>query len=158
MISCLALEMSRTISLPPALEDVLLERSSLLPDLAQHRERRVDAVVDDLVEQVAGALGESCSRQSSRVRQRSKRYSSGCDRLVGQRDDEVGTDEDVELGGVEAAEALVVAREVQDDEQVVVVLVDLRALVAAADVLVVERVEVEVLLQPRAVARRGARC
>jgi hypothetical protein len=50
---------------------------------------------------------------------------------------------------------LVVAREVQHDEQVVVVLVDLRALVARADVLVVERVELEVLLEPRAVDRRG---
>jgi hypothetical protein len=45
---------------------------------------------------------------------------------------------------------------VQDDEEVVVVLVDLRALVAAVDVLVVERVEVEVLLQPRAVDRARA--
>ena len=49
------------------------------------------------------------------------------------------------------ATLLVEAREVQHDEQVVVVLVDLRALVARADVLVVERVEVEVLLEPRPV-------
>jgi hypothetical protein len=40
---------------------------------------------------------------------------------------------------------------VQDDEEVVVVLVDLRALVAREDVLVVEGMELEVLLQPRAV-------
>jgi hypothetical protein len=40
---------------------------------------------------------------------------------------------------------------VQDDEQVVVVLVDLRALVAREDVLVIERVEVEALLEPRLV-------
>ena len=65
--------------------------------------------------------------------------------------DVVGADEDVELGRVEPADLLVVAREVQDDEQVVVVLVHLRALVARVDVLVVERVEVEVLLEPGAV-------
>jgi hypothetical protein len=45
---------------------------------------------------------------------------------------------------------------VQDDEQVLVVLVDLRALVAREDVLVVERVEVEALLQPRLVDRARA--
>src|SRR5262249_55219309 len=39
-------------------------------------------------------------------------------------------------------------REVQDDEQVVVVDVDLRTLVAGEDVLEVEGVEVEVLLEP----------
>ena len=68
--------------------------------------------------------------------------------LVGERDQVVGPDEDVDLGRVEARDRLVVAREVQDDEQVVVVLVDLRALVARVDVLVVERVEVEALLEP----------
>ena len=41
-----------------ALEDLLLDALELEADLAQHRERGVDAVVDDLVEQVAGALGE----------------------------------------------------------------------------------------------------
>src|SRR4029077_10089588 len=57
-----------------------------------------------------------------------------------------------ELGGVQAPDVLVEAREVQDDEEVVVVLVDLRALVAREDVLVVERVEVEALLEPSAMA------
>src|SRR5687767_15424181 len=42
---------------------------------------------------------------------------------------------------------LVVHREVEHDEEVLGVLVDLRALVARGDVLVVERVEVEVLLE-----------
>jgi hypothetical protein len=40
---------------------------------------------------------------------------------------------------------------VQDHEEVVLVLVDLRALIAREDVLVVEGMEVEVLLEPRAV-------
>ena len=90
------------------------------------------------------------------ARQRSNRYSTGCSGAFGQRDQEVGPDEDVELGRVEAPDRLVEDREVQDDEQVVVVLVDLRPLVARADVLVVERVEVEVLLEPGPVDRRGA--
>ena len=76
--------------------------------------------------------------------------------LVGQRDQVVRADEDVDLGGVEARDRLVVAREVQHDEQVVVVLVDLRALVAREDVLVVERVEVEALLEPGLVGRPRA--
>jgi hypothetical protein len=45
---------------------------------------------------------------------------------------------------------------VEHDEQIAVVLVDLGALVAREDVLVVQRVEVEVLLQPGAVAGPGA--
>jgi hypothetical protein len=45
---------------------------------------------------------------------------------------------------------------VQDDEQVVVVRVDLRALVAREEVLVVEGMEVEVLLEIGAVDRTGA--
>ena len=73
----------------------------------------------------------------------------------GQRDEEVGTHEDVQLGGVEAAHGLVEHREVQDDEEVLGVLVDLRALVARGHVLVVERMELEVLLEPRAVDRAG---
>src|SRR3712207_7942612 len=44
----------------------------------------------------------------------------------------------------------------QDDEQVVLVLVDLRPLVAREDVFVVERVEVEVLLEPGAIGSSRA--
>ena len=151
MISCLAFERSRTISLVALLEDVLLEALELEPDLAQHRKRGVDAVVDDLVEQVAGALGEQVLAQLVVGAAALEEVLERLDRLVGHRDEEVGADEDVDLGRVEAVDALVVDREVQDDEQVALVLVDLRALVAREDVLVVERVEVEVLFQPRAV-------
>ena len=152
MISCLTLEMSRTTSGTLALEDLLLDALELVAHLAQHRERGVDAVVDDPVEQVAGALGEEALAQLLVGAQAAlEQVLDGLQRLVGQRDDVVGPDEDVELGGVQAADVLVVAREVQDDEEVVVVLVDLRALVAREDVLVVERVEVEALLEPGAV-------
>ena len=104
-------------------------------------------------------MEKSRSRSSSLVRAALEQVLDRLQRLVRQRDQEVGPDEEVELGRVEPGDLLVEAREVQDDEQVVVVLVDLRALVAREDVLVVERVELEVLLQPGAVDRRaGARC
>ena len=134
-----------------ALEDVLLDALELVAHLAQHRERGVHAVVDDLVEQVAGALGEQLVAQLLVGAAALEQVLDGLQRLVGQRDQVVGPDEQVELGGVQARDGLVVAREVQDDEQVVVVLVDLRALVAREDVLVVEGVELEALLEPRLV-------
>ena len=134
-----------------ALEDVLLEALELVAHLAQHREGGVDAVVDDLVEQVAGALGEQLLAELLRRAAALEEVLERRHRLVGQRDDVVRADEEVDLGRVQAPDGLVEGGEVQDDEEVVVVLVDLRALVAREDVLVVERVEVEVLLQPGAV-------
>src|SRR5205085_5919625 len=77
------------------------------------------------------------------------------ERSVRQRDQVVGPDEHVELLGIQAPDLLVENRELQNDEEVVVVLVELRALVARADVLVVERVELEVLLEPGLVDRAG---
>ena len=65
-----------------------------------------------------------------------------------------GPDEEVELARVQPPDLLVEDREVQDDEQVVGVLVDLRPLVARHDVLEVERVEVEVLGEPGALEHR----
>ena len=139
-----------------ALEDLLLDALELVADLAQHRERGVDAVVDDLVEQVAGALGEQRLAQLLVGAAALEQVLERLQRLVGQRDQEVGPDEQVELGRVQARHRLVVGREVEHDEQVVVVLVDLRPLVARVDVLVVERVEVEALLEPGAVGRPRA--
>ena len=54
-------------------------------------------------------------------------------------------DEDVELGGVQALNSLVVDREVQDPEEVFGVLVDLRSLALRKDVLQIERVPAEAL-------------
>ena len=136
-----------------ALEDVLLEPLELVADLAQHREAVVERVVDDLVEQVARALREQRVAHLLARAAALEQVLDRRDRLVRQRDQVVGPDEDVELGRVQPPDRLVEHREVQDDEQVVVVLVDLRALVAREDVLVVERVEVEVLLQPGPVDR-----
>ena len=58
MISCFTLEMSRTTSSEPALEDVVLDRVELVPDLVEDREAVVEEVVEDVVEQVARALAE----------------------------------------------------------------------------------------------------
>ena len=74
-------------------------------------------------------------------------------RLVRDRDHVAGADEEVELAGAEPAGGAVEDGEVEDDEEVVVVDVDLRPLVAGEDVLEVERVEVEVLLEPGALQR-----
>ena len=54
-------------------------------------------------------------------------------------------DEDVELGGVQALDGLVVDREVQDAEEVFGVLVDFRPLALRENVLEVERVPAEPL-------------
>ena len=159
MISCLTLEMSRTTSSRAALEDVVLERVELVADLAQHREAVVEAVVDDPVEQVAGAAREELLAQLLLGAAALEQVLDRLQRLVGDRDHVAGADEEVELAGAEAAGGAVEDREVEDDEQVVVVDVDLRPLVAREDVLEVEGVEVEVLLEPGALERaRGARC
>src|SRR4051794_1795924 len=139
-----------------ALEDALLDALELVADLAEHRERGVDAVVDDLVEQVAGALGEDLLAQLLVGAAALEQVLDRLQGLVRERDEEVGADEEVELGCVQPRHRLVVAREVQDDEEVVVVLVDLRALVAREHVLVVEGMELEALLEPRAVGRPRA--
>ena len=64
---------------------------------------------------------------------------------VRDRDDVVVADEDVELGGVQALNGLVIGREVEDGEEVplVLVVVDLRPLPLRDDVLDVERVPSE---------------
>ena len=74
---------------------------------------------------------------------------------VGERDQEVLAQEDVELGGVQAADALVVEGEVQDDEEVLGVLVDLRPLPLGEHVLDVELVEAEALGEKRDLERAG---
>src|SRR5256885_5030697 len=138
-----------------ALEDVLLEALELVAHLAQHREGGVDAVVHDLVEQVARALGEHLAAELRVGAAALEQVVDGLQWLVRQRDHEVAADEQVQLGRVEPSHVLVEAREVEHDEQVAVVLVDLGALVAREDVLVIQRVEVEVLLQPGAIAGPG---
>src|SRR4029079_8724955 len=75
---------------------------------------------------------------------------------VRDRDQVARADEEVELAGPEAPRGGVEDREVEDDEEVVVVDVDLRPLFAGEDVLEVEGVKIEVLLEPAALERAGA--
>ena len=153
MISCFASEMSRTISRRPPFEDVVLDAVELHLDLAQHRERGVDAGVDDLVEQVARALRERRLAQVRLLAVALEHRGQRRERDVREGDQVVRPHEQVHLRGQDPRGLLLVEREVQDDEDVVVVLVQLRAVVARVDVLEVERVEVEVGLQPVAIGR-----
>ncbi len=138
-----------------AVEDVVLERVELVADLAQHREAVVEAVVDQPVHQVAGAAREELLAQLLLAAAALEQVLDRLQRLVRDRHHVVGPDEDVELAGAEPPRGAVEDRQVEDDEEVVVVDVDLRPLVAREHVLEVERVEVEVLLQPGALQRPG---
>ena len=138
-----------------ALEDLVLDGVELVADLAEHREAVVEGVVDEPVEQIARALGEVLL---ARLLLRAAALEEVRDRLQGlvrDRDQVVAADEDVQLTRVQALHRVVVHREVKDDEEVVGVLVDLRPLVAGEHVLEVQRVEVEVLLEPAHLELRG---
>src|SRR5712692_9090599 len=126
-----------------ALEHLVLDRVELVPDLVQDREAVVEEVVEDVVEEVAGALAEQ-ARAKCLVLVAALEEAGDGKQLDGrQRDQEVGAEEDVELGGVQALDGLVVDREVEDDEEVLGVLVDLRPLALREHVLEVERVPAE---------------
>ena len=155
MISCFAFEMLPDDLVRPPLEDVVLELVELGAHLAQHRERGVDAGVDDPVQQVAGALREGRLAHLLALAVALEHRRQRRQVLVRQRDQVVGTDEQVELRRQEAPGRLVEDREVENDEQVVVVGVELGALVAGRDVLDVQRVEPELALQPLAVLLEG---
>src|SRR5581483_2196267 len=133
-----------------AREDLLLERVELVADLSQHREAVVEGVVDDAVEEEARPLGEELVAELLLLPAALEQVGDRLQRLVRNRDEVVRANEDVELAGVQAPDGAVEDREVQHDEQVLGVLVDLRALVAREDVLEVERVEPELLLEPGA--------
>ncbi|HEX9349733.1 MAG TPA: hypothetical protein VF877_00510 [Gaiellaceae bacterium] len=62
-----------------------------------------------------------------------------------QRDEVARAEEDVELGRVQPLDGLVVEREVQNGEEVLGILVDLRALALGEDVFDVERMPAEAL-------------
>ena len=156
MISCFAFEMSRTISsLRPSYSSSSI-RSSLCEDLVEDREAVVEEVVEDVVEQVARALGEQLVAQRGVLLAAVEEVRDRVQLDVGEQDQEVLADEDVELGGVQALDGLVVEREVEDDEEVVRVLVDLRPLPLREDVLDVELVEAEALGDERRLLRAWA--
>ena len=125
-----------------------LDRVELGPDLVQDREAVVEEVVEDVVEEVAGAP-EELLPQLGVVLAAPEEVGDREQLDVRQRDEEVLAEEDVELGGVQAPDGLVVEGEVEDDEEVLGVLVDLRPLPLGEDVLDVELVEAEALGQVR---------
>ena len=114
-----------------ALEHVVLDRVELVADLVEDREAVVEEVVEDVVEQVAGALREELLAQllvllAAAEEPRDRQELDGR-----QRDEVVRPDEEVELGCVQPLDVLVVDREVEDAEEVVRVVVDLRPLALA---------------------------
>ena len=148
MISCFACRDVAHDLVGATLEDVVLDPLELEADLPEHRERRVDAAVDELVEEVPGALRERLVAEVLAGLVALEDGPQRDERLVREGDEEVGPDEHVDLGREQPAGRLVEARELQNDEQVLVVGVELRALVAREDVLEVERVEPELRLEP----------
>ena len=132
-----------------ALEERVLDQVELEADLVQDREAVVVHRVDDLVEQEARALAHVLLAGRLAALAARPQGAQRLQRLVGERDHQVLGNEEVQLRRLEPPRALVEAREVQDDEQVVGVLVDLRPLAPPREhVLEVEGVEVVVLGQP----------
>ncbi len=104
--------------------------------------------VEDLVEDVAGALREPLGPLLGVLRQPFEDLLHRLQGYVRQRDEVVAPDKRIQLGRVEALGVLVVPGEVEDDEEVVVVVVDLRALAPRSDILEVELVERELRIEP----------
>ena len=138
-----------------ALEDPILQAAQLAAELTEHRKAGVHAAVQDLVEEPSRPtreeLGPKLWLLLGTLPQRRQRH----DVVLGHGDHIVGADEDVDLDRVQAPALLVEARELHDQEEVVIVDVELGALVDTGDILKVERVEAEVLGQPCVVG--GAR-
>src|SRR4051794_18781441 len=137
------------------LEQVVLDRIELVPDLVEDREAVVEEVVEDVVEQVPRPLREELVAKLLVLLTAAEepRYRQELD--VRQRDEVVGPDEEVELGRVQPLDVLVVDREVEDAEEVVRVVVDLRALAAREDVLEVEGMPAIALGEGRGLLQRG---
>jgi hypothetical protein len=102
-----------------------------------------------VVEQVARSLREEIFAQLGVVTAAVEEIRDRVQLDIRERDQEVGPEEDVELGRVQPLHSLVVEREVEYDEQVLGVLVDLRPLAVREHVLDVE------LVEPEALGERG---
>src|SRR4029079_11702135 len=102
-------------------------------------------VVEHVVEQVARALREEGLAEVLVVLAAAEETGHRQQLDVWERDQEVGPEEDVELGGIQPLDRLVVGGEVEDEEQILGVLVDLRALAFGKDVLESEGMPAEAL-------------
>ena len=127
--------------------DVVLDRVELVRDLVEDREAVVEEVVQDLVQQSPGAASEQLASQLLVLLAPREETGDWVQLAVRDRDDVVVPDEDVELGGVQPLDGLVVDGEVEDREEVtlVLVVVDLRALTLRDDVLHVQWMPAEAL-------------
>src|SRR5687767_6376852 len=123
-----------------ALVDVVLDRVELVADLVEDREAVVEAVVEHLVEKAPGAPREKLFTQLLVRLAASEEVRNRMQLDVRQRDQVVVSEENVELGCVQPLDRLVVEGKVEDDEEVVGIVVDLRALALRKDVLDVQRV------------------
>ena len=108
-----------------------------------------------MVQEVARALREEVLPQRASSSRAPEEVDDREQLDVRQRDQEVRAEEDVQLGRVQPAHGLVVEGEVQDDEEVLRVLVDLRPLPLGEDVLDVELVEAEALGEVGDLERAG---
>ena len=128
-------------------------------DLVEDREAVVEEVVEDLVQQPPRAAREELLAQALVLLAAPEETRDREELAVGDRDDVVVADEDVELGGVQPLNRLVEDREVEDGEEVPVLLVvvDLRPLSLRDDVLDVEGMPAEALRERLRRRRRPAR-
>ena len=123
-------------------EERLLDGVHALIDLGEDGEDVVDELVDEGVEGVIGAAAEQAfavvGGGFAALEERLERL----ERPVVDGDDVVGSDEEIDFGGAGEFVAGIPEREVHDEEEVVIVLIELGAFDGAADVLEVERVDV----------------
>ena len=130
-----------------SLEHLVLDPVEFVRDLVEDREAVVEEVVQDLVQQSPGAASEQLASQLLVLLAPREETGDWVQLAVRDRDDVVVPDEDVELGGVQPLDGLVVDGEVEDREEVtlVLVVVDLRALTLRDDVLHVQWMPAEAL-------------
>ncbi|MEN3311732.1 MAG: hypothetical protein V7645_1061 [Actinomycetota bacterium] len=113
-----------------AILDVVLDRVELVGDLVEDREAVVEEIVQHLVEEAAGSLAEELLAKTLVLLNAIEEPRDRKQLDVRDRDEVVGTEEEVELPGVQALDVLVVRGEVEDAEEIAVVdvVVDLRPL------------------------------
>src|SRR4029079_5217370 len=129
--------------------DVVLDRVELVRDLVEDREAVVEEIVEHLVEKPARALAEELVAEPLVLLQAIEQPGDREQVDIGDRDEVVGPEEEVELACVQALDVLVVRGEVENAEEVTVVdvVVDLRALSLREDVLELERMPAEALAE-----------
>ena len=99
-----------------------------MSDLVENREAVVEEVVEDLVEKATGAFREHLIADVRVLVAPLEEPGQRQELDVRQRHEVVGAEEEVELGGIQPLDRLVVHRKVEDAEEILRVVVDLGAL------------------------------